>query len=98
MLITNIITIVTATPLLKDLSEYVTPKYAVHWKLIGTQLGLPNNMLDIIEEDYRFRVVSRCNAMFNHWLELDTNASWKKIFSVIESSAMFKARVLYKGN
>ena len=32
--------LVTSTPELKDLYQHITPRYAVHWKVIGTLLGL----------------------------------------------------------
>lgn len=89
--------IVTTVPLLKDLSELVTPKYAIHWKLIGTQLKLPSYTLDIIEYDNVYKAIPCCNDMFSQWLKLDTSASWKTLFSVIESEAMYTARALNKG-
>ena len=55
--------------------------------MIGTQLGLPNGTLDIIEYDYN-KAVPCCNAMFKKWLEIDTSASWEKLFKVIESPAV----------
>ena len=75
---------------LKDLYEHVTPRYAVHWKVIGTLLGLPTETLDIIEYDNcnRGGVVACCNAMLVKWLEVDKDASWKKMFKAIQSPAV----------
>ena len=75
-------------PLLKDLHYYITPHYATRWKVIGTQLGLPIESLNIIEYDHVFRAVSCCNAMLAKWLQVDTTASWSKLFTVIESPAV----------
>ena len=77
--------IVNTTPLLKDLHHYITPQYAVQWKVIGTQLGLPTGTLDVIEHDNHCKARECCNAMLKEWLQVDTTASWSKLSTVIES-------------
>ena len=77
-----------ATPLLKDLYKHVTPRYATDWKVIGTLLGLPSETLDIIEHDHFHKAIPCCNAMLKRWLQVDTTASWSKLFTVIESPAV----------
>ena len=76
------------TPLLKDLYQHITPQYAADWIVIGTLLGLPIGTLDIIEHDHMHKATRCCNAMFKKWLEVDTTASWGKLFAAIESPAM----------
>ena len=76
------------TPLLKDLYQHITPQYAVDWIVMGTLLGLPSPTLDIIEHDHMHRATRCCNAMLKKWLEVDTSASWRKLFTVIESPAV----------
>ena len=68
--------------------EYITPDYAIYWKLIGTLLGIPSGELNIIEYDYRDKVVSCCNAMLEKWLELDPTATWERVFATIDSEAI----------
>ena len=53
-------------PLLKDLYEYITPRYAEDWKVIGTLLDIPIGELKTIdiEADYAYRVKDQCNKMF----------------------------------
>ena len=80
--------IVNTTPLLKDLHHYITPQYATRWRVIGTQLGLPIERLNIIENDNRDKAEPCCNAMLEKWLQVDTTASWRKLFTVIESPAV----------
>ena len=87
----------TTVPSLKDLCEHVTPKYAVYWRMIGILLGLSSGLLDIIEYDNMCKAVDCCNAMFSQWLGLYTNATWKRLFSAIESPLVYKARALKKG-
>ena len=72
------------TPLLKDLCRHVTPQYATQWQVIGALLGLSSEMLDIIEYDNRDKATPCCNAMLRKWLQIDSAASWKKLFNVIE--------------
>ena len=76
------------TPLLRDLVEHVTPQYAIDWKAIGTLLGLSSESLVIIEYDHMHKATRCCNAMWRFWLEMDPTASWNKLFTVIESTAM----------
>ena len=76
------------TPLLKGLHHYITPQYAVQWRVIGTQLGLPTGTLDVIEHDNHYKARECCNAMLKEWLQVDTTASWRKLFTVIESPAV----------
>ena len=76
------------TPSLKDLYQYITPQYAADWKVIGTLLGLPGATVDIIEIDSHFKARECCNTMLRKWLLVDTTDSWRKLFTVIESSAV----------
>ena len=78
----------TSVPLLKDLYQHITPHYATHWNVIGTQLGLSTGTLDIIENDNMHKAVQCCNGMLKKWLEVDTTASWEKLLKVIESPAV----------
>ena len=87
-LILFITPVVTTTPSLRDLHYYITPQYAVQWRAIGTQLGLSIERLNIIEHDHRDKAEPCCNAMLEKWLQVDTTASWKKLFTVIESPAV----------
>ena len=80
--------IVNTTPLLKDFHHCITPRYAIHWRVIGTQLGLPTETLDIIEHDNHYKTRECCNAMLKEWLKVDTTASWRKLFTIIESPAV----------
>ena len=74
--------------MLRDLYQHVTPRYATQWKKIGTLLDLPIETLNIIEHNQTFKVDLCCNAMLEKWLQVDTTASWGKLFTVIESSAV----------
>ena len=80
-------TIVNTRPLLKDLCEHITSQYAGYWRELGTLLDLSSKILDIIENDHR-TVSHCCNAMLEKWLEIDPSASWRKLFTAIESPAM----------
>ena len=76
------------TPLLKDLYQHITPRYAADWKVIGTLLDLPSGELKAIEAGWPANVKWCCNQMLEKWLEMDTTASWGKLFTVIESPAV----------
>ena len=76
------------TPLLKDLYQHITPRYAADWKVIGTLLGLPSGRLDAIEAGWPTNTKWCCNQMLEKWLQVDMTASWKRLFAVIESPAV----------
>ena len=76
------------TPLLKDLYEHITPQYAADWNVIGTKLDRPSGELKAIKAENPTDVRWCCNKMLENWLEMDTTASWEKLFSVIESRAV----------
>ena len=86
------------TPLLKDLYEYITPLHAAMWKVMGTLLGLPIGELNIIEAGYPTNVKWCCNRMLEKWLEVDSTASWEKLFTAIESPAMSYDESVDKGS
>ena len=67
--------------------RYVTPIYATEWREIGIELGLPNAKLKEIYVDSK-NVKQCCNDMLAEWLCVDTEASWKKLFSAIDSPAV----------
>ena len=83
-----LIIIVNSTPLLRDLCEHITPQYAADWRVIGTLLGLPQGELKAIEAGYPTNVKWCCNQMLEKWLDTDITASWRKLFTAIESSAV----------
>ena len=76
---------VTTKPELKDLYIHFTPQYAPKWKIIGSVLGITSERLDIIEHDNREKAELCCNDMLRWWLRVDLNASWEKLFTVIEA-------------
>ena len=84
-------------PKLKDLHQYITPLYAADWKEIGTLLGLPSRELKAIEAGYPTNVKWCCNQMLEKWLEMDPTASWRKLFTAIESLAVSSGEAVDKG-
>ena len=88
----------TAKPKLKDVYEHVTPRCAAKWKVIGILLGMPSEALDIIEYDNRDKAESCCNAMLKKWLQVDTTASWEKLFTAIESPAVSSGEAVDQGS
>ena len=87
----KLLSTVTTKPQLKDLYVQFTPQYALKWKVIGTLLGVACERLDIIEHDNREKAERCCNEMLKWWLRVDLNASWEKLFAVIEAMASSEA-------
>ena len=62
-------------PTLRDLSLLLVP----NWYLLGLQLGVSADELDVIERDYP-RDNHKCKVeMFRTWLRMDISASYQKL-------------------
>ena len=62
-------------PTLRDLSLLPVP----NWYLLGLQLGISGDELDVIERNYP-RDNHMCEVkMFGAWLRVDTSASYRKL-------------------
>ena len=72
-------------PLLLDLQNLITPNYSSCWKSIGNQLGIPTEILDVMEADNPTNLEKCCNDMLKHWWKFDAKASWNKIVEAIDS-------------
>ena len=88
-----IIAVHSARPLLKDLQNNITPYYAAHWTVIGTQLGIHSGILQGIQASYPADAFRCCNKMLEIWLDTDCNATWDKIYKAIESPGVTKANL-----
>ena len=78
-------------PRVRNLYNLVTPLYASQWKIIGIMLDLPLCILESIEYDYR-RCQDCCDHMLEEWCQRDINATWQKVFDVIDSPIISKLR------
>ena len=75
---------VNESPTLRDLCHYVTPCFASQWKVIGIQLGLTQERINIIEEDNR-KCEKQCNEMLSYWLQCKVdNITWKELLAILE--------------
>ena len=72
-------------PTIKLLMKY-KGEVAPHWSNLGTQLLEEKyaNKLKIIQKDYPVDSERCCTEMFNHWLDVDTKASWNKLIDSLE--------------
>ena len=77
-------------PKLAELMERVCPEAGVRWHAIGLQLGIPNGTLQMIDNDGRGRVRDCCRMMFDEWLSVNTNATWRQLINVLCSAAVGK--------
>ena len=82
-----------ARPLLKDLQSDITPYYAAHWTVIGTQLGIHSGILEGIQASYPADAFRCCNKMLEMWLDTDCNATWDKIHKAIECPGVTQVKV-----
>ena len=73
----------TERPALAEVTKFVTPNYAAHWRTIGIQLRVPCGKLDAIEQEYPTSTTWCCDRMLEMWLEGDENASWQQLIATI---------------
>ena len=52
---------------------------------MGVQLDLSEETLLIIQANNPLNVEGCCNAMLSKWLQVDTDASWRKLFIAIDN-------------
>ena len=75
-------------PSIKGLYQHFIPQYAVHWRVIGTKLGLPSSTLDVIALENHNKAIPCCKKMMMTWIEMDATPSWRKLFVAIDSFAV----------
>ena len=80
----HFITVLATKPVLKDLHNIVTPDYAIHWRIFGTHLKIKSGVLDTIYHDYQHKAEDCCNAVWEEWLNIDTNAVWSKLITIVD--------------
>ena len=85
-------------PLLKDLQNFITPYNAAHWTVIGTQLGIHSGILQGIQASFPTDAFRCCNMMLEHWLDMDSNATWDKIREAIECPGVTKAIITFEAS
>ena len=61
---------------------------APHWNYLGLQLLQEKyvNKLNIIQKNYPSDIERCCAEMLQHWLDVDTKASWNKLVDALEKT------------
>ena len=94
-----IIVVVHSTrPSLEDLQNIITPYYAAHWTVIGTQLGIHSGILQGIQASVPADAFRCCNMMFEKWLDTDCSATWDKIHRAIQCPGVIKENINFQLN
>ena len=73
-------------PKLKDLFTCITPRYAAHWENIGIYLDIEVGYLETIKADHPGDTSACCKKLWKKWLKIDTDATWEKLFTAIDSA------------
>ena len=63
---------------MRELYEFLT-KYCGHWRSIGLNLGLPNDLLNMIQSDHPTQEGERFRIVLQKWLEQDIQATWSTL-------------------
>ena len=73
---------------LKDLHNLVSPQYAVAWKEIGKELGVPLGKLNALQKDHPDDCDHCCDKMLEEWCNLDVNTKWSTVLKALDSPAV----------
>ena len=76
----------------RDLLSGLLPK-ASKWDLIGIQLGLSPDELDIIRANNSGDVEACLRKVLQKWYERSTNPRWEEIVAVLKSPALGEIRL-----
>ena len=70
---------------LKDLHNLVSPHYAVAWKEIGNELGVPDGILNALQKDHPDSSEICCDKMLEEWCNLYTSVQWGTVLKALDS-------------
>ena len=65
-------------PEAKDYQKYLTT-YGLKWKSIGVNLGLKQEVLNLIEAENRSQFRECLRQTLDRWLQLNPNATWSTL-------------------
>ena len=72
-------------PKISELCKYVKVEVAPQWYDLGVQLLNEEQVkkLNVMQSDHPGDSEKCCTALFNHWLQVDTTASWDKLMMAL---------------
>lgn len=68
---------------MKEINYHIRDQVAVSWYDLGIQLSLDVAELNIIKINHPTDAKECSTKMFNHWLQVDTTASWIKLIEAL---------------
>ena len=72
-------------PKIKDISNYVVPKWASKWRQLGRQLNIEKHLMDNIECNYPADCENCCSNMFSKWLDINPSAFWEDVIIAVDN-------------
>jgi len=82
--------LVTDRPVLRDLSNFVSPHVGGKWFYLGLQLidQAHTSVLFNMKQDHHKTYEDQCIEMFNKWLDTDSKATWRKVIESLKEPAV----------
>lgn len=81
-----------AKPPLKEMANYIVPKYAWTWKRLGIELNIKEHLLRNIEKDYANDCEGCCSKMLHEWLDMEPGASWGSLINALNKLAVLEQK------
>ena len=77
-------------PVLRDLSNFVSPHIGSKWFILGLQLidQAHTSVLFNMKEYHHKTHEDQCLEMFNHWLATDSKPTWNKVIANLKAPAV----------
>ena len=85
-----IVVLVNSKPIKKEILDHVVPYVVPQWYELGVKLLKEDQelQLDVIQFNYAGDYKKCCMEMFWYWLSTNSGATWKKLISALQSSAV----------
>ena len=72
-------------PQMKDLENYVVPRWASQWRKLGTTLKIDHHLMDNIEHNYPTDCEQCCSKMLAEWLDSNPAACWEDLTTAVDN-------------
>ena len=72
-------------PKLKDIENYVVPKWASKWKRLGVLLNIAQHLMDNIEQNHPDDCEDCCSKMFEEWFNNNCVPTWEDIINAVDN-------------
>ena len=71
-------------PILRDIDNFVVPRFAAIWMELGKHLNIEEHLLRIIVKNNAYDCERSCSKMLSDWLDMNIHASWGELIDAVD--------------